>query len=289
MYCQSAISTSSTSLETNPRHVLDLDPQLIINTIHSALLAKIHKHTPFKDFAALKSFGSRLSQRVKSDVHDLIADSDLGPRIDWEVAVSRPIIATFDILEDLGVPNEDAEYILLLAALLILAFELLLLTGNRRAGRIQGFLGRAFEKYLVEPEIVIAIYHSLEAKRLRLARKLADMEVLRAIQDMRILMPDIEQCGRVWRASIPSITTVKNFQRSVSEQIESCALLSKSSMHDNSSAERRRVSKLPKGVSIGQNNTMHISRWRADTSSTLWSGETISIFKDEHPADTASE
>jgi len=211
MYSRSADSTSSTSVGTIPREVLDLDPQLIVNTIHGALLAKMYQDTPSKDFMALECLGSRLSQRVKSDVHALISESDLDPRIDWETAIFRPIIATFDILEDLGVSNEDAEYILLLATLLILAFELLLLSGKSRAGRMRGFLARTFEDYLVEPEIVSAIDQSLEAKRLRLARKLADMKVLRAIQDMRILMPDTEQCSRVWKASVAPRQSIKNF------------------------------------------------------------------------------
>jgi len=53
--------------------------------------------------------------------------------------------------------NKNAKYILLLAALLILAFKLLRLTSRRRAGRIWGFLGRAFNKHLVELEILSAI------------------------------------------------------------------------------------------------------------------------------------
>ncbi|KAE8835172.1 hypothetical protein HRS9122_07442 [Pyrenophora teres f. teres] len=181
MYRHSADSTSSTSIETNPREVLDLDPQLIVNMVHSALIPKVFKHTPPKDFAALESFGSRLARRVKCDVNALIPGAGLDPTTDWEHTVFRPIIADFDITENLGVPKEDAEYILLLAALLILAFELLI---------------------LCEPEIVREIDRTLETKRRRLAGKLADMKVLKAIQDMRILMPDIERCTTLWRASM---------------------------------------------------------------------------------------
>ena len=197
MYRRSTDSTSSTVIETNPREVLDLDPQPIVNTIHSALITKVSKHTPPKNFATLESFGSRLSQRVKCDAHALIPEAGLDPTTDWKVTAFRPIIAHFDITENLGVPKDDAEYILLLAPLLVLALELLIPCVKNKAERTRNFLAQELENDLVEPEIVRAIDRTLEAKRLRLAGKFADIRVLKAIQDMHILISDIDRCTTV--------------------------------------------------------------------------------------------
>ncbi|KAA8614379.1 hypothetical protein PtrSN002B_011771 [Pyrenophora tritici-repentis] len=95
MYRRSTAPTASTSIHTSPREVLTLDPQLIVNTIHSALTPKIFKNPTPKNFAALKSFAARLSQRVKTDVYALIPVSATDPTTDWEVTVFRSIIATF--------------------------------------------------------------------------------------------------------------------------------------------------------------------------------------------------
>ncbi|CAE7208572.1 hypothetical protein PTNB73_07645 [Pyrenophora teres f. teres] len=290
MYRCSADSTSSTSIETNPREVLNLDPQLIVNMVHSALIPKFFKHTLPKDFAALESFGSRLAQRVKCDVHALISEAGLDPTTDWEHTVFIPIIADFDITENLGVPKEDAEYILLLAALLILAFELLILCGKNKAERTRNFLAQAFDKYLVEPEIVREIDRTLEAKRRRLAGKLADIRVLKAIQDMRILMPDIERCTTLWRASMAPRTVAIPLD-SGPEIIEQPTAPSKASVDTSVSAKEEddRALKVPGHVPIWRNNTVHVSRWSASTASTIQPGKTLSIIQDEHPADTSPE
>ena len=81
----------------------------------------------------------------------------------------------------------------------------------------------------------------------------------------------------------------KNFHNTASKHINQYTLASKQSIDGNPSAEKERVSELSKRVSIGQNNTVNISRWSADTSSTFWPGQTISIMEDEHPAGTSPE
>ncbi|KAF1829025.1 hypothetical protein BDW02DRAFT_510938, partial [Decorospora gaudefroyi] len=180
VYRRSTQSTSSASLATHPREVLDLNPVTIIVSLHKALKSTAYEPRSDPDPGALESLSSRLQKRVQSDIRAIARGSSLDPKIDWEASVFKPIIATFDLTEDLHVCKADAEYIFLLAVTLLLAYELLILSGKSKARRLRSFLARAFKEYFVEPEVCSRLSKVLGAERRRLAEGLADMKVVKA-------------------------------------------------------------------------------------------------------------
>jgi hypothetical protein len=189
---RSAHSTSSTSLPTQPREVLDLSPLAVVHSIYSALVAKSYHGVSSTHTTALDGFSDRLLKQVQREVRAVSRRSYLDNKIDWEVQVFKPIIATFEIQDDLGIYRGDAEYVFLLATVLMLAYELLLMASKSTAPKTRSFLARAFAEYFVEPEICCQVAEVLEAERKRLAEGLADMKVLRAVQDMGGLLPSTE-------------------------------------------------------------------------------------------------
>ena len=131
-----------------------------------------------------------------------MSTEDFDPGIDWNQRVLRPMIATFEIEEDLGVCQGDAEYVFLLVAVLSLAYELLLLPDKSKANKTQAFLEQVFDECFVEPEICRTIGLILDAERERLARMKAEIKTTKAIQDMRMLLPEINMCITSWDVSM---------------------------------------------------------------------------------------
>ena len=121
-----------------------------------------------------------------------------GPGTDWDRRVLRPIIATFEIKENLGLCQGDAEYVFLLVAVLSLAYELLLLADKSKASKTHAFLEQVFDECFVEPEICRTIGLILDAERERLARMKAEIKTTKAIQNMRMLLPEINMCITAW-------------------------------------------------------------------------------------------
>jgi hypothetical protein len=122
---RSAHSTSSTSLPTHPREVLDLSPLAVVPS--SALVAKSYHGVSSTHTTALDGFNDRLLKQVQCEVGAVSRRSYLDNKIDWEVQVFKPIIATFEIQDDFGIYRGDAEYVFLLATVLMLAYELLMM------------------------------------------------------------------------------------------------------------------------------------------------------------------
>jgi hypothetical protein len=100
---RSAHSTSSTSLPTYPREVLDLSPLAVVHSIYSALVAKSYQVIPSTHTTALDEFSDRLLKQVKCEVRAVSRRSYLDNKIDSEIQVFKHIITTFEIREDLGI------------------------------------------------------------------------------------------------------------------------------------------------------------------------------------------
>jgi hypothetical protein len=202
LWRRSAHSTSSTSLPTHPREELDLSPLAIVNSIHSAVIAKSYQGKSSTDPSAIEMFSDRLSRRVQCEVRAISRGSHLDTTVDWEASVFRPIIATFDIQKDSGICQGDAEYVFLLATLLMLAYELLWMAGKSEAPKARSFLTRSFSECFIEPEICYNVSEMFESERKRLAGGVAEMKILRAIQHTQILLPDIDFCTAAWSTSM---------------------------------------------------------------------------------------
>jgi hypothetical protein len=197
MYVHIAQSTSSTSLAPKQHQTLELCIFTIVSRIHSVLAVKSDEAS-FKVLeSSLQYFTSMLLDQVKARILELNPEGYLDPMTDWDTQLLRPIVADFDLSETLGT-WEEAEYILLLSTVLMLAYELLLLAGKSKAPRMRSFLSLAFRDYFVEPKVFWAIEITLETERVRLAREGADMAVLRAIHSIRVLLPYIDLCTVAW-------------------------------------------------------------------------------------------
>ena len=120
------------------------------------------------------------------------------PGIDWDQRVLRPIIATFEIEENLGVCQGDAEYVFLLVTVLSLAYELLLLADESKARKTHAFLEQVFDECFVEPEVCRTVGLLLDTERERLTRMNAEIKTTKAVQDMRMLLPEINMCITAW-------------------------------------------------------------------------------------------
>jgi hypothetical protein len=195
-------STSATPIAAMPRGKLPFSPLAILEGIHSTLVEKSYSQKPNVDASILERFGRRIVERVQHELTAVISQDGLGPGTNWERRVFKPIIATFDIGENLGVCQEDAEYISLLVTALSLAFELLLLADRNTAGEIRTFLARSFDEFFVEPEICRIVDSMLDAEHDRLSRMPAEATILRAIQNLRNLLPDIHSVIIAWNASM---------------------------------------------------------------------------------------
>jgi hypothetical protein len=125
---------------------------------------------------------------VQCEVCALTQGSYLDNRIDWEVQVFRSITTTFDIHEDLGICEGDAKYVSLLATVLMLAYELLQMAVKRNAPKARSLLSRALNGISSSRNSALRV---LEAERKRLTEELADIKVLRVIQDIGSLLPSI--------------------------------------------------------------------------------------------------
>ena len=210
LWRRSVHSTSSTSLPTHSREVLDLSPLAIVDSIHSAVIAKSYRGLPNTDPSVLENFSDRLSTRVQSEVRAVSEGSHLDATVDWEVDAFRPIIATFRIQEDLGICQRDTEYVFLLSTLLILAYELLLMAGKDKAPKARSFLARSSSQCLVEPEVCYSISEMFEFERKRLAEGVAGTKVLRVIQNIRSSLPNVGFCTADWNVSVAPHENVRN-------------------------------------------------------------------------------
>lgn len=190
-------------------HTLDLTLFTVVSKIHDSLIVQSNRRSILSSKSHLMSFTARLLKRVRADIHESTLGIPLDSNISWEACVFRPIIATLDITYIWDVCIGDAEYILLLSTILALAFELLLLAGKSNAGRIRTFLTRAFNEYFAEPAICRTVGMTLETERRRLAEKFVDVGVLRTIQHVRGLLPDIDFCTAAWKTQMNSQTSKK--------------------------------------------------------------------------------
>jgi hypothetical protein len=142
MYNLPTQSTSSTDVAAAPCGDMAFSPLTIIQGIHSALIENFYPQRPSVCSSVLRRPGEGIMESVQRHVTATLLEDGRSQRTDWDNSVLRPVIAEFDIVEELGLYGEDSEYIVLLVTGLSLAFELLLLVGGDKAGRARIFLAR---------------------------------------------------------------------------------------------------------------------------------------------------
>jgi hypothetical protein len=118
MYRLSTHSTSTTNVVAASRGEIPFSPIAIMSGIHNTLVEKSYPQRPNVYPSSLEDLGERILARVQREVTAVLLETGLDPGIHWGDRVFGPVIATFDIVEELGVCQEDSEYIFLLVTFL---------------------------------------------------------------------------------------------------------------------------------------------------------------------------
>ena len=195
-------SSSITSIAAVARDNTPFSHLAVLRGIYNTLIEKSYPQQPDISPSVLDSFGERIVERVQQEIATIVSTDGFGPGTDWDRRVLRPITATFEIKENLGLCQGDAEYVFLLVTVLSLAYELLLLADKSKAHKTHAFLEQVFDECFVEPEICRRIGLLLDAERERLTRMNAEIKTTKAIQDMRMLLPEINTCITAWDVSM---------------------------------------------------------------------------------------
>ncbi|USP82258.1 hypothetical protein yc1106_09532 [Curvularia clavata] len=223
---------------------LDSTLFLVVNRIYRILWIQDHRRRPEPLKIPVEFFTTRLLRRVRESIREYALEDPPNLDIDWECRVFRPIIATLDLTGIMDVCETDAEYILLLSTTLALGFELLLLAGNSKAARLRTFLARAFEEFFVEPDICVAVENVLEVEQGRLAKAFVNVQVVRAIQHARGLLPDNELCTAAWKKQLTSQKPECILDGALCKDGKGCMSRSLTSRRRMSSVEKRGLTKM---------------------------------------------
>jgi hypothetical protein len=156
------------------------------------------------DPAAIARIALPLHKRIKSTICNALQTAPDGS-VDWETQVFEPVIAGFRIKERLNTSIADAEYLVLISAVIMLAYEILLLPAVGEELSTSGFLVRTCHEYLCEPTVSCKLIAQLESERDRLERAEANIEVLRAMWKLLGLMPDKITRSYVWKDKMPDL------------------------------------------------------------------------------------
>lgn len=192
----------------------------MVQTVHRAVVTKTYGGKSKAHLGTIASLALPLQKHIRQTIQQTL-QSSAADVVDWEAQVLMPIIADFNLVEDLGVSTVDAEYIVLLSTVVILAFEVLLLPEVSCLHSTSEFLVGMFEQYFCEPEICRTMSSRLEEEQRRLVRAGADTQEQQAAGVLRKLMPDLSTRSVVWNKLTrvikkkPSAKSVKAFQSQV--------------------------------------------------------------------------
>jgi hypothetical protein len=183
---------------------MDLSVAAVTQSAHWAIIAKNYNGKCEIDPSAIVRLTRRLQERIQVSIHRTQTLQILSARtVDWSAEVFNPIIAECESPKHLGVSDDDAEYLVLLATLLILAYELCLLPLVSRQPHTKSFLIQAFKDYLSEPEVCYRVAGKLDSEYRRLKRADANMTVILAVRVLRNLMPDMSTAHAYWEPLVP--------------------------------------------------------------------------------------
>ncbi|KAF2023240.1 hypothetical protein EK21DRAFT_118947 [Setomelanomma holmii] len=191
-----------------PKHMY-LSGPAIIQAIHRAVINKSYGGNGIADPSGFASIALPLQKRIQELIDSALQSSTRDDTIDWEDKVLNTIIASFVTSEDLGVSDDDVEYIVLLSTVVVMAYELVQVTIMEGTSTAR-FIISAFNEYLCEPEVCMQLAAKLEAEQRRLENACAHSTIQRAVMQLRKLMPDLLETTAVWKASMTQAQTTQN-------------------------------------------------------------------------------
>jgi hypothetical protein len=180
---QISAGASSTIFRNDLSNVEDMGISIaaIVHAAHQVIVEKSYGGKCDSDPSAITSLTMRLHKTIRETMMH-VRRTTKDTELDWETKVFVPVVANFNPVEDLKISNADTDYIILLATIIVLAYEILLLPG---ASRNNKFLAKTFNDYLCEPEIYCQLNKSLKVEQQRLNRADADSQTQQAVHLMR--------------------------------------------------------------------------------------------------------
>lgn len=188
---------------------MSLSSSTIVQVALLAVVDKNYKGKRNNDHAAIARLAMPLHKRIQRSIKNA-QQAALEFPVDWEKQVLAPIIGETHITEDLGVSVADAEYVVLLAAVIILAYEILVLPAAVDDLSTNKYLVRLFDNYLGEPVVSCQLIARLTVEQRRLERAGAETDVRRAMRKLLALVPDTTARTSAWNVE----TSVAEYQAS---------------------------------------------------------------------------
>ena len=202
---------------------MDFSVAAVVQTVHSAVVANTYAGKCKAHLGTIASLALPLQKYIRQILQQAL-QSTSAEDVDWEAHAFKCVIADFKLNEDLGIEVGDTEYVVLLATVVILAFEVSVLPEVSYMRSTSAFLMSAVEQYFCEPEVYLAMATRIEEEQHRLVRAGADIQVLQAVAALRRLMPTSLNRNGTWnklrsavknRPSIESVESVASCQAQV--------------------------------------------------------------------------
>jgi hypothetical protein len=190
---------------------MTLNLPAVLQAAYTALSEKSFAGDNSRDPSAIISLTVRLQRRIRPFINRALQTSGSSQFDDWAAKVLNPVLDEFDSANALGVSIEDAEYMVLLGTVIILAWEISYLSvASPNVYTINYFLMKLFGDYLCEPEVCCRVAERLRTEHENLERTEAGTEVLQAVWALRNLTPDLTEGTAMWNSYNASPFNAKN-------------------------------------------------------------------------------
>lgn len=188
---------------------MHLSTAAMVQAIHRAVVQVSYAGRCDADPAAIADLALPLQKKVRETILTALTSTS-ADNVNWRSQVFEPIIATFVSVKCLGVSFApikclkisiaDTDYVILLATLVILSYEILLLPEAIHQRPLNDFLPGTFKELICEPTVCYLLSRRLEEEQRRLVRAGAKTKVQRASGILRKLIPDLSVVSAAWKA-----------------------------------------------------------------------------------------
>ena len=105
-----------------------------------------------------------LQKRIRKEVRSALS-AQKNSVVDWHARVVEPVVTSSELEEGIDVSMADHEYSILLATVLMIAYEILLLPEAMEKEGTTGFLVTTFERFLCESGVHRRAVNGLKDER----------------------------------------------------------------------------------------------------------------------------
>jgi hypothetical protein len=191
--------------------IMTLNLPAVLQAAYTALDEKSYDGDNSRDPSAIISLTLRLQRRVRPFIDRALHSSRSNQLEEWPTQVLNPVLDEFDSANALGMSIEDAEYMILLGTVIVLAWEISYLSvASPNIYTINHFLMELFGDYLCEPEVCCSVAERLRTEHDNLESTEAGTEVLQAVWALRNLMPDLTKVMAKWNLYNAPLSNAKS-------------------------------------------------------------------------------